>query len=119
MTAGVTKAVAILGEYDDFLDVRELFEGGVDLSENARIGTDSWGTGGTTQVQGRRPLLGFRTFHVQGEREIRSTDGMGSRTTRWASQDAIELGEESRAPFTQGRSSYQELDGECSYRDGW
>ena len=106
-------------EYNDALDVRELFECGVDLNQNARIGADAWRKCGATQAQSRRPLLGSRTLRVQRQREIRSTSGIGSRTVRWASQDAIELGKVSGGSFTECRTSNQELDGERAHSDGW
>ncbi len=51
LTAFVGKTVSILSEYDDILDVRELFEGRIDLSQDACISADAWRTGGTAQAQ--------------------------------------------------------------------
>jgi hypothetical protein len=51
LTAYIGKTVSGLSEYDNILDVRELFEGRIDLSQNACISADAWRTGGTAQAQ--------------------------------------------------------------------
>ncbi len=49
--AFVAKTVSSLIENDDSLDVRELFEGGIDLGQDACISTDAWRLGGTAEAQ--------------------------------------------------------------------
>lgn len=110
------KTVSSLSENDDSLDVRELFEGRIDLIQDAIISADAWRTGGTAQAQRGSTWRGSRSLHVQGDLKIWSA---GCRATRWASQNAIELGEVSRVAFTEGGSSKQELDGEGGHCGGW
>jgi hypothetical protein len=71
------KAVSGLSEYDDILDVRELFEGRIDLIQDACISADAWRTGGTAQAQRGSAWRGSRSLHVQGEREVWTSHRLG------------------------------------------
>jgi hypothetical protein len=76
-TAFVSKTMSSLSEYVDILDVRELFECGVDLGQDARISADARRIGGAAQLQRGSAWRRSRSFHVQSESEIGSAGWIG------------------------------------------
>jgi len=75
--AFVAKTMSSLSEYDLILDVRELFECGIDLGQDACISTDARRIGGTAQAQRGSAWRRSRSLHVQSEREIGSAGWIG------------------------------------------
>ena len=74
-----------LCENYDIIDVRELFERGIDPGLNTRISANTWRIGGAAQVQRVSAWCRSQSLHVQSEYEIGSADWIGYRATSRAS----------------------------------
>ena len=67
--AFVAKTMASLSEYDDTFDGRELFERGIDLSQDTCISANTWRIGGAAQMQRVSAWRRSRSLHVQRDLE--------------------------------------------------
>jgi hypothetical protein len=83
--AFIAKTMASLSEYDDTFDGRELFECGIDLSQDTCISANTWRIGGTAQAQRVSAWCRNRSLHVQREYKIGSAGWIWCRATRRAS----------------------------------
>src|SRR5262249_24610760 len=69
-TTLIPETMAVAQQNHDLGDGGELGKRLVNLRSDARVGANAWGGRGAAELQRRGPLLGGRTFLVQGEREV-------------------------------------------------
>ncbi len=101
----VTEAAPIQDEDDDFFDVCEPFQCRVDFRCHPCIRSDPWRGEAPAEVHGRSPCLRHRAFLVQRQGEVWTSNRLGSRAVRWATEHGIEFREVARVLFGEGRSS--------------